>query len=131
MPTSLASKINAAMNNGKNIFYKELTPGASTRVLFWRKIVYILGAIILVPIILASIFGDSIMLLFYPVLMFATPLLLISILWLIVVGISNKFDNTESKTFLGKDWKKTVRNAFIIVLVVGVIMFLLLHKYYL
>lgn len=93
---------------------------------------YVLGAIILIPIALSFLFkSDGPMLLFYPVLMLAVPLFLISLIWLVIIGTSDKLDSTKNKAFLGKDWKKTVRNAFIIVLVVGIIMFLLLHKYYL
>ena len=91
---------------------------------------YVLGTIILTPIVLASIFGGSIMLLFYGVEMLAIPLFIVSLIWLVIIGVSDKLDNTENKSFLGKNWRKAVLIAFILILVVGVIMFLLLRKYY-
>lgn len=125
------------MNNLKNIFNTELTPSVSTAspsVLNARKMVKVLGTIILAVVILGIISGGTLLIFFFPILSFVVPVFMISLIWWVVMEISDKLgnpDNAKNKAFLSKDWRKTVSIAFIIVLVAGVIMFRLLYKYYL
>lgn len=74
--------------------------------------------------------GDGILLLLWPIAMFALPALFVYLIAsitskaLTVTGIQEKPDSTGNQSFLGKDLRKTFRVAIIILFVSGLLMFL-------
>lgn len=74
--------------------------------------------------------GDGILLLLWPIAMFALPALFVYLIAsitskvLTVTGIQEKSDTTGNQSFLGRDLRKTFRVAIIIIFVSGLLMFL-------
>lgn len=80
--------------------------------------------------------GAGVLLMLWPIAMFALPALVIYVIFtiisktLVVTGISDKPDEKGKIKFLGKNTKKTLIIVSVIILVTALVIYFNLHRYY-